>query len=639
MKHWKLTLIIVALAVLIPIGGVFLYSNFSVAQGPEEELVEAEDIKDASPRTVELLDQLQIGESHTGFINIRGKIVSDGNVRLTSGLGATVKEILFTQGQAVKKGDVLLRLGGRGEDKHNVELVYEQALIAQENVEKTVQNTRNSTNVLVRQAEQQAQTLDVNISNLNTTLALTRNAGNYTVQGAEIGLNSLQNTLNRTQSLRDNNANQLDLTGDQAQEMAGIQVNNTAVSLLTTLKGAYVPLVSGLEQLTSDDDFADYEDDLDDIVEDLEDFESLSTNRINDRLGDLTDVVNRILEVNEQVAASTAEVTDAVAKPLASTLTQVSSAMTNAATIAVTQLSVTKNQLESLPNTTGIQLQTLDSQIAGISDQLRSLQNTIEQARNGTELQAQGINAQVQGLKQQKVSANLAVEGARIAAKSQMDGVNGQMELVNKQLEQARNAVAQLEVISPIDGYIVDVPVNVDEEVGLGRELVTVYATNVLFVRATIAPADRDSVQIDEVTDLSISTTTSTGKVGAKVLRIAPVADANGQIPIDLAFIPDDLPASFVPGITVQGQLPKQRLALPTASASLTLPLNAIKLEGGKSYVFVYSNGEAAQKEVVLGPNDNGQVLIVSGVTSTDRIIVSDVSALYDGIAVMPSNE
>ncbi len=639
MKHWKLTVIIVILAIILPISGVFLYSNFSAAQNEEEIVAEEAAVSPtAMPIAVTLTEWLDTASQTSGLINIRGKIVSDGNVKLTATAAATVKEILFTQGEQVQKGDILIRMGGDNEAKHNLEFAYEQALLNQVNLKKTLANTQTATAILVKQAEQQGRSLDVTLDQLNTTLNLTKNAGQYTAQGAEIGLNNLQNSLNRAQSLRNSNAGQLDLTGDQAQEMAAIQARNTAISMLTTLQGAYQPLVAGIANLSEDHNFEEYENDLDDIIADLKEYDTHSTSRISDRLGSLNAVLYDLLDVNTKLAEDAAMITNPTVKPLATSLSQVSNALTNAVTVAISQLGNTKNQLEALPTTTAIQLQNLDSQIAGISDQVRSLQTTIEQARNGAELQVQGINAQIQGVKQQKVSANLALESARAAAKTQLDTLNGQLDLVNKQVEQAKNALDQLTIISPIDGYIVDVPVSVGESVGIGRELATVYATNILFVRASIAPADRENIQVGEVADLSVSTTTSTGKVGAKVMRIAPVADANGLIPVDLAFTAEELPVSFVPGVSLQGQI-SRKVNTFVRVERVMIPISAVRLDGGKAYVFVYQSGQVKQTEVTLGPSENGLVTITRGVTNTDRIVTSDISKLDDGVEVTPNNE
>lgn len=580
-----------------------------------------------------------VSSDQAKVINIRGKVVSDGNVKIAASVPATIQEILFTQGQQVKKGDVLMRLGGSDGVKHSLELAYEQAQLNQANLRTTLKNAQSAVNVAVRQAEQQVKALDVSGTQLQRTLALTQNAGHYTVEGAQIGIENLQNSLDRTQILRERNASQIDLTGDQAKEIAALQAQNVARSLLTTLKGGYLPLVSGIKDITDNRDFRNHESDVQDVIDHLDQQRDVDSRNVTDDLSRLSETLYDLLDVNENIATDVNEITSAQAKPLADALKLSSNSLTNAITVAITQVATTKNQLEALPGSTGIQLRTLDSQVASLSDQLRSLQLTIDQATNASELQAQGINTQLQNIQQQKISANLALESAKIAAKSQTDNLSGQINLVDKQVEQAKNALQQLEITSAIDGYITDVPVNEGEDVSVGRELVTIYATNVLFVRSTVVPADREAIRVGDLAQLTVSSTINGEKIVAHIVRIAPVADSTGQIPVDLEFDQAELPGGYVPGVTIQGQITISDLvASEQLSSEIKVPLDAIVLEEGKSFVFVYVNGVAHRKEIVLGPSSNDVVFIVGGITSNDVIILTPAH-LSDGVAVTVSNE
>jgi multidrug efflux pump subunit AcrA (membrane-fusion protein) len=52
--------------------------------------------------------------------------------------------------------------------------------------------------------------------------------------------------------------------------------------------------------------------------------------------------------------------------------------------------------------------------------------------------------------------------------------------------------------------------------------------------------------------------------------------------------------------------------------------------------VFVITNGKARRKDVTLGPRNDGDVQVQSGLAIGDQVAVSSVSSLLDGMEVAP---
>lgn len=66
----------------------------------------------------------------------------------------------------------------------------------------------------------------------------------------------------------------------------------------------------------------------------------------------------------------------------------------------------------------------------------------------------------------------------------------------------------------------------------------------------------------------------------------------------------------------------------------ITIPLNAIVFKEGKTYVFLYENGRAKQKEVIIGDMTMEEIEIKEGLKEGDLIIVSPLDKISDNTKV-----
>ena len=66
----------------------------------------------------------------------------------------------------------------------------------------------------------------------------------------------------------------------------------------------------------------------------------------------------------------------------------------------------------------------------------------------------------------------------------------------------------------------------------------------------------------------------------------------------------------------------------------LTVPVEAVLDEAGKSYVFLSENGKAKKVEVTPGRLTDTRAEITSGIKAGDNIIVSGIGNLKDGATI-----
>lgn len=636
-----MTLTIGILIAIIIASGIVIMPNFASSQNPatisgQETTASGSTI---STTNVKLLKSTGNSASTTKPVqlNLRGKIISEGNIKISATTPATVKEILVHRGQTVKKGDPLITLGGSKDGKHALEIAYEQTLLSKQNIETNLQNTTTSTNIAIRQAEQQRNTLAASGTQLQKSLDLTRNAGNYAVQGANLALNNLQNTITRTQGIRDLSGNLADSTLDQAQELAQLSIQNTARSLLVSLQGTVIPLLEGIKNTSTNTTIRNDWSDIKDIIDNLDEFKDVSDNHIPSDINDITGILYDLMDSIENISIDVTKVDTAAAKPLVDAWKQLSSTINSSVAVSITQLSTTRNQIQNGPTNKDIQLSTPDNQIRASQDQQQVLEMAIAQAQNAAALQEQGINSQLQSIEQQKISTSLAIEAAKAAAKAQKDNLEGQLNIATKQLEQAQIQLSQLSILASMDGYVVDVPVNVNEDVTVGRELLTIYGSQPQFIRLSINPSDREQIKVGD--NLMISLNNDTTEIPATIDKIAVVSDATGTIPVDCSFNSEQtLPIGFVPGSNVQARTSMIKATNSTSSEpNHFVPVSAIVIDNGQTFVWLYKQGKISKQIVKIGPSQNDQVSILDQLDWTN-VVTNPTADLQEGQSVTISN-
>lgn len=634
----KLTLSIGVVITATIIIGIIIVPSLASSQIPAStEIVALTNTGSIATTTVKLLKPtIESNNAQPVQLNLRGKIISDGNIRLSATTGATVKSISVKRGDTVHKGDILMSMGGSKDNKHPLEIAYEQAMLSKDNIETSLANATNATNIAIRQAEQQRSTLNASIVQLQKTLELTRNAGSFAVQGANLALNNLQNTISRTQDLRNLSGNLANISIEQAQELAQLSIQNTARSMLVSLQGTIIPLLEGMRSLSNNNALRNDLDNVKNIADRLEDFKDVSDHRIPTEINDIVDVLYDFMDAIESISSNMTKIDTSTAKPLIDAWKQLSATVTSSVAVSVTQLSTTRNQIENAPNNRDIQLAAPDNQISASQDQQKSLEMAIAQAQNAGALQEQAINSQIQALEQQKLSANLGIEAAKAAAKTQKDTIQGQLLLAEKQLEQAKIQLSQLTLVASMDGYVIDVPVSLNEDVGVGRELLTIYGSRPDFIRLAVSPSDRDHINVGD--ELMVTLNNSSIEVPATIDKIAIVSDTSGNIPVDASFQENtNLPVGFVPGSNVQARTTTFTTSTPTKPESHYVPVSAIIIDNGQTYVWLYQSGIVTKKAITVGPSQNDQVSILDQL-NWSQVVINPSAALQEGQSVSLSN-
>lgn len=266
--------------------------------------------------------------------------------------------------------------------------------------------------------------------------------------------------------------------------------------------------------------------------------------------------------------------------------------------------------------------------LARLSTEL--LQSQVDIARAGVR-QAEAGQANVRAALSRGES--IAVSGALSKADLDTLRANAIAAEASVATAQANLASAELrlrltQVRAADDGVITARSVNVGQVVQAGTEIMRLLRQGRVEWRAEVPEADMRDVRAGQKVQI---TTVNGVPLTGKVRSVAPTIQSSnrtGLIYVDVAG-PGVRPGMFARGEIEVGN-----------AMALMVPLGALLVQDGYSYVFVLQDGGTVQRRrVSTGTTQAGQVEIVAGLQESERIVASGAAFLSDGqrVNVRPS--
>ena len=240
-----------------------------------------------------------------------------------------------------------------------------------------------------------------------------------------------------------------------------------------------------------------------------------------------------------------------------------------------------------------------------------------------------------------------ALEDKSSLSKNQLDDATSKVELTQRALEAAKlqyktlseaslnQAQAQVDVVqsnldngilrSPIDGVITNRNINPGELTNPSTALFSVAKIDRLKLQGTVS---QDVISL-LAEGLAVQVTVDGlpgGPLTGTVTQLGPVAATSGQyFPVVVTI---DKPGKALAGMTARVSLDV------TAPEAPVVPQGAVKVDQGKSWVYLIEDGKARKTEVGVGLSDGRSVQIVRGLKADQTVAVTNVSLLTDGAPV-----
>lgn len=255
----------------------------------------------------------------------------------------------------------------------------------------------------------------------------------------------------------------------------------------------------------------------------------------------------------------------------------------------------------------------------------------------GQEAQARGALAQARAalaLAERNFERFKALYEARAASELELDMARMQYEQAKGAVEQAEGAVAatssvarESRVVAPFDGFVTAKFVEAGDLAAPGRPLLMLESATGRRLVVTVPEGTWSQVALTLGQEVPVTLDAQPGRVfTGKVVEMTPSADpATHSFTVKLALNKEGIPAGSV-----------GRALLPGSEReALTVPKEAILNVGGLTMVVVVdSQGRARSRVVTVGPEDNGAVEVLSGLSGGERVVVGLPQPPADGAQV-----
>jgi membrane fusion protein, multidrug efflux system len=246
-----------------------------------------------------------------------------------------------------------------------------------------------------------------------------------------------------------------------------------------------------------------------------------------------------------------------------------------------------------------------------------------------------GAKAQLE-LNAKKRETTRAMFARELVAQMELDSAESayrvsaaNVESLQAQLEQARKAVEDTEIRSPLEGVVSERSAQVGSAVTPGSKLFTVMDLSTLELTALVPASDIPSVQIGQEATFQVEGFGERSFTGS-VERINPSTEPGSRSIAIYVRIAN--PAGELRG----GMFAQGTLRIAESADAKVIPASAVHEEGGATYVYRIDRDRLARQPVEVAIRDaaTGQVGIRSGLEAGDRVIVSALANLQSGTAV-----
>lgn len=198
------------------------------------------------------------------------------------------------------------------------------------------------------------------------------------------------------------------------------------------------------------------------------------------------------------------------------------------------------------------------------------------------------------------------------------------LEVSRARLESVRIRLAKSTIRAPWAGEIAERMIEVGDFVDVGQGVLELVQTDRLKVRAEVAAEDAQHIQAGESATLRLQALPGE-TFEAKIVRIgASLSSTSRTLPIEVEL--ENPGGRLKPGMFGRLTLPRREL-----EAALLVPLaSLVDYEDGK-VVYVVKDGVAQRRSVQPGAVIGDRVVIESGLSGGDRVIVRGQDQVADG--------
>ena len=231
-------------------------------------------------------------------------------------------------------------------------------------------------------------------------------------------------------------------------------------------------------------------------------------------------------------------------------------------------------------------------------------------------------------LASRQVERRRALAAQDLLSGEEFDEAETELQLAQSSLRQAQVDYRQGQVFSPMDGVVDSMDVDPGEYVQEGASVAGLVNADMVRIKAEvpemdvrwITPGQDVSVRVDAYPER-----TWTGAVDV----VAAKADETTKT-FEVQVLVDNADGAVRPGM-----MARVTFLLREIPEALTVPLLAVREEGGDRLVYVAADGRASARTVTLGAIDGDRIQVLDGLSVGEKVIVAGHDSVEDGMEVV----
>lgn len=214
----------------------------------------------------------------------------------------------------------------------------------------------------------------------------------------------------------------------------------------------------------------------------------------------------------------------------------------------------------------------------------------------------------------------------KAVAGSQLDTARASHERARAALAQAQQAEGDFIVRAPWPGVVSAVRVAEGNFVAPRAVLVEMFDPSSLVLRFALDEQNASAVQAGSLVHASFDTVPG-HTFDLQVIRVYPALDRRTRTRTFEATLPTGI--ELAPGMFA-----RLRIVRETHARALTVPVESVLQDGDQSFVFLAQDGKAVRREVTPAFEQDGRVMLHSGVQPGDEVIVGGIERVKTGSAI-----
>jgi RND family efflux transporter MFP subunit len=194
----------------------------------------------------------------------------------------------------------------------------------------------------------------------------------------------------------------------------------------------------------------------------------------------------------------------------------------------------------------------------------------------------------------------------------------------------AEKSITDTIIRAPISGYIAERVADVGEYISPNTpnsKIATIVRTSTLRMKIDIPEAEVGKVATGQGISLQTAAYPDRSFAGT-IVRIAPNVSTTARTMTVEAEVQNS------EGLLKPGQFATVRITQSKPEPAVVIPAKAVKTNGDINSVFVVKEGVAREQFVQLGLLEGDMIQVKNGIVDGDRVVVSDLGQLRDGIMV-----